>query len=281
MKDNKTFTMVLVVIIGVLIGLAILSKQSQSPFFKVIYDQQMALLKGQKEIVDLIKDVGDEDEGLESLINRLDAMEERIAKLETRIKVVQDGVEVKPTKRPSPPQEDFSKVYEIPVAHSPVVGNKAAPVTLVEFIDIQCPYSTRFHFPLVEAAKAYPGKVNYVVKHFPLQFHPQAKNAAKASLAAAEQGKYAEMVDILLKNGRELSKEKYLELAAEIGLNVDKFKQDLIQKDAQYEDFIQKDMVLGSNVGVQGTPTMYINGRKTTARTVEAFKAEIDALLKK
>jgi len=179
----------------------------------------------------------------------------------------------------APPSEDLNKVHSIPVDHSYVRGAKDAPVTIVEFVDFQCPFCSKFHPPVTQAINAYPGKVNYIIKNFPLAFHQQAKSAAKAAMAAGEQGKYYEMADLLLDNSRSLNEDKYKELAGQLGLNVEKFLKDYKEKDSQYEDMIAKDMKLGEQVAVRGTPTFYINGRKTNARDLDSFKAEIDQIL--
>jgi len=118
-----------------------------------------------------------------------------------------------------------------------------------------------------------------MLKNFPLSFHQEAKPAAKAAFAAGEQGKYWEMADAIVENGKSLNAAKYEELAKNLGLNIKKFKADYESKDAQWEDYIQKDMALAVQVNVRGTPTFYINGKKTTARDVSSFKREIDQIL--
>ena len=87
------------------------------------------------------------------------------------------------------------------------------------------------------------------------------------------------MVDALLANGNALSDAKYTELANQLGLNVDQFRKDIKEKDAKWEDYIQKDIALGARVSVRGTPTFYINGRKTNARDFNSLKSEIDKIL--
>ena len=186
-----------------------------------------------------------------------------------------------PAQPPQPQGEDFSKVYNIPQDHSPLKGKKSAPVTIVEFVDFQCPFCARFHAPVVETLSAYPDKVNYILKNFPLSFHPQSRPAAKAALAAGEQGKYYEMVDALLENNTRLSEETFKELAGKLGLNVKNFLKDYKDKDAQWEQYIQADMKLADQVDVRGTPTFYINGHKTNARDLQSFKQEIDGILNK
>src|SRR5262249_8209085 len=109
---------------------------------------------------------------------------------------------------PQPPAEDFNKVYTIDIGQSPIDGKKDAPVTIVEFSDFQCPFCARFWPPVKDVLKAYPDKVKLVIKNFPLSFHPNARPAAKLALAANEQGKYYEMVDLLLQNGGDVSEGK-------------------------------------------------------------------------
>ncbi len=179
-----------------------------------------------------------------------------------------------------PPSEDFNKVYKIDAGNSLVQGTKEAKVTIVEFSDFQCPFSQRFHPIFMEVVKAYPSDVNYVFKNYPLGFHPQAKPAAKASLAAREQGKYWEMVEELFLSGKELSEDKFKELAGKLGLDVEKFMKDYKEKDAQWEKLLAEDFTLAQSVAVGGTPTFYINGKKTSARDVAGLKQEIETILK-
>lgn len=180
-----------------------------------------------------------------------------------------------------PPTEEYTKVHKIDIGKSPVKGPKNAPVTIVEFVDFQCPFSSRFHPVINEVLAAYPDKVNYVMKNFPLSFHPQARPAAKAAFAAGEQGKYFEMIELLFQNKTELTDDKFKELAKNIGLDVKKFMDDYKKKDAEWDARINADMDLGQQVEVRGTPTYYINGRKTMARDLNTYKKEIDEILKK
>jgi len=210
----------------------------------------------------------------------------RLENIEKEQKNIATGLQniQRPTRMPEAPQrpvEDLNKVYEIPQGASLIKGEKTASVTIVEFSDFQCPFSKRFHTVILDVLKAYPKDVKFIFKNFPLGFHQNAKPAAKATLAAAEQGKYWEMVELIFENQASLSAEKFVELAGQLKLNVEKFKNDLQQKDAQYEKMIQDDMSLGMSVEVPGTPTFYLNGKKTRARDLETFKSEIDAILKK
>lgn len=207
---------------------------------------------------------------------------ERLSSIERQLKVIEGKMNAVPepaAKPQMPPAEDFNKVYNIEVGKSYVKGKKDAPVTIVAFTDIQCPFCARFHTPFQEALKIYPDKVNFIVKNYPLPFHSAAKPAAKVALAAGEQGKYFEMLDTLLENQQMLNDEGYKTLAQKVGLNVDKLFKDLKNFDAAYETLINKDMEAVSAAEVRGTPTFFINGKKTGARDLEGIKAAIEKAL--
>ncbi|MBI5051002.1 MAG: thioredoxin domain-containing protein [Nitrospirae bacterium] len=177
------------------------------------------------------------------------------------------------------PAMDPNIVHKIPVANSQIKGNKDAPVTIVEFSDFQCPYCSQLQPALRDILKAYPKEVKLVFKQYPLSFHPQAKNASKASLAAAEQGKFWEMHDIIFENFNKLSEDKFKEFAAQLGLNVEKFTADY--SSAKYDKEIQEDISLGNNIGVTGTPTLFLNGKRMMRRSLEDFKESINNELTK
>ena len=267
--DNKIFTTVLILVIAVLVGLSLTSRQNNAPMLNGLTNSQQEM----NAKLDKLMQDGGGDNG--TLVARLNTLEARFNALEEKV----NSGAVRAPARQAPPQPDLTKVHTIPVAHTPVVGVTDAKVTITEFVDLECPFCSRFHGPIEEALEAYPNDVNYLVKNFPLSFHPNAKPAAKAALAAAEQGKYREMINGLLDNGRNLNPATYEKLATDIGLDMAKFKSDLEKNDAQYEDWIRKDMTLASQVGVRGTPTFFINGRLTNARNFDALKREIEAIL--
>ena len=281
--EKRIFTLILVVVLGVVIGVGVVSQQMKDPVLRELLKQQAEMLNAQQRIeTKLSQGGGGVDTGLSALLlQKYQALEQRIASLESQLKTLQAaGPAAQPQVPPGPPPEDFTTVYQIPVTHTPIIGQKNAPVTIVAFTDFQCPFCARFHAPMIEAIKADSGKANYMIKNYPLAFHPQAKPAAKAALAAGEQGKYAEMANALLENNQNLGEELFKKLAKDIGLNVDKFWKDYQGKDAQWEKYIQDDIDLGNQVQVRGTPTFYIDGRKTNARDVAGWKAAIEQALK-
>ncbi len=216
--------------------------------------------------------------------DQLEALAEQqkeiLAKLKTMEANQKAMLAAAPAARRTPPTEDYNKVYKIDVGKSPILGNPDAPVTIVEYSEFQCPYSARATPALKEVQKKYGDKVRLVFKHFPLSFHKGAKPAAIASLAAAEQGKFWEMHDVLFKNNRALAPEKMEEYAKQAGCNVEQFKKDMQAKKADYAKRVGADFRQGQSVGVRGTPTIYIGGKKAQNRSVEGMSAMIDALLK-
>jgi protein-disulfide isomerase len=105
----------------------------------------------------------------------------------------------------------------------------------------------------------YPKDVKLVLKNFPLPMHPFARKAASAALAANNQGKYWEFSDKLFENSSALSDEKIQEIAGQLGLDMEKFNRDLT--DASIQSLINRDMSDAEKVPVQGTPTIFVNGK--------------------
>lgn len=180
--------------------------------------------------------------------------------------------------KPRRPTVDYNKVHNLPVGSSAIKGSKEARVTIVEFSDFQCPYCSRVQSTLREVLKAYPDDVKLVYKDFPLSFHKQAKNAARAARAAGEQGKYWEMHDMLFENYNRLTDDKFKEFATKLNLDLNKFMTDFNSN--KYDKLIQEDIDLGRKAGVTGTPTLFINGKRMQRRSVDDFKTTIDGYLK-
>jgi protein-disulfide isomerase len=177
------------------------------------------------------------------------------------------------------PQVDPNKVYEIPVGNSAVRGPKNAPVTITMFSDFQCPFCAQSAPIVDQVLAAYPNDVNFVMKQFPLrQIHPNADPAARAAIAAGKQGKFWEMHDDLYKNSRNLTPETIKGIAEKIGLDMKKFEAD--QSSDEVKKQVDEEMALGSKSDVRGTPSFFVNGKIAQNRTVDGFKAQIDAELK-
>jgi protein-disulfide isomerase len=154
-------------------------------------------------------------------------------------------------------------------------GSNKAQVTIVEFSDFQCPYCSRVLATLDRILKEYPDKVRVFFRHNPLPFHSDAPLAAQAAVAAENQGKFWQMHDILFKNQANLKKPDLEKYAAEIGLDMAKFKADL--ESPATKKRVDDDLELGKKLGVQGTPNFFIDGRPIRgAVPFEQFKSAID-----
>ena len=181
-------------------------------------------------------------------------------------------------------EEQFKNPVKIDVGSSPAKGNPNAKVTVIEFSDFQCPFCSRGASVMEELLKAYPNDVKLVFKNLPLEFHPGARPAAKAALAANEQGKFWELYDVLFKNQEalsgELGVEAFAKLAEKANLDIAKFKADLQANDAKYEKIIKDDSELAAKLGIRGTPGFFVNGVEVRgARPLSYFKNIVDKWL--
>jgi len=184
-----------------------------------------------------------------------------------------------PAAAPSRPTIDYNKVHNLPIGSSAIKGNKNAPITIVEFSDFQCPYCSRLQPTLNQVLKAYPKDVKLVFKDFPLSFHKQAKNAAKAARAAGDQGKYWEMHDLIFEKFSTVNEAMMKEFAAKLKLDMNKFNADYAS--TKYDQLIQQDINLARTVGVTGTPSLFLNGKRMQRRSFDDFKTAIDAIIAK
>jgi protein-disulfide isomerase len=175
-----------------------------------------------------------------------------------------------------PPPE--SAVLSIAVDNQPFKGPATAPVTIVEFTDFQCPSCAMTQPLLEEIVNEYTGKVRLVVRDFPLDQHAHAVKAAEAAEAAREQGKYWEYTALIFKNQSALEVDKLKEYATHVGLDRKKF--DAALDSGKYNDQVQQDLQEGYKLGVNSTPTVFINGRKIKERTRESLKSAVEAALK-
>ena len=185
-------------------------------------------------------------------------------------------------KAPAKRQAD-TRIYDIAVGKSPVLGSKDAAVTITEFVDLQCPYCIREYPKMQEVLKAYAGKVKVVFKHYPLSFHVKAKPAhAAVELALQEKGNDAfwKMHDMIMAEPKKLEIADLRGYAKKLGLNMANFDKTMADK-AAIGKLLEADMALAKKCGVRGTPTVMINGLKLADRSIEAYKRRIDEILAK
>lgn len=190
------------------------------------------------------------------------------------------------SEEPQPAALTQDQIANLP-ENDPSLGEANAPVTIVEFSDFQCPYCARYAtlvFPAIEENYINSGKVRYVFRDFPLQFHAQAQLASEAAECANEQGKYKEMHDLLFEeqsqwSGNKQAADLVKDYAKQIGLDAAKFNSCLTAN--KFADEIRKDLIDGVSVGVNGTPAFFINGKLLSGAMPFdlVFKPIIDAEL--
>ncbi|MEJ2011078.1 MAG: Na+/H+ antiporter NhaA [Anaerolineales bacterium] len=155
-------------------------------------------------------------------------------------------------------------------------GPADAPVVFVEYGDYECPHCRQAHGIVSELHERLGDRFSYVFRHFPIRSsHIHAQHAAEAAEAAAAQGKFWEMHDKLFANQDALDDESLIRYAAEIGLDVERFKRELAER--VYAERVNEDFRSGVRSGANGTPTFYINGERYDGPwDVESLKEEIE-----
>jgi len=149
---------------------------------------------------------------------------------------------------------------EATVAGSPVMGKADAPVTMIEFSDLQCPFCVRYYqqtFPTIVKEFVETDKVRYVVREFPLsQIHPQAQAASRSALCAGNQDKYWEMRGRILDNRERLGDEDLAGYAEATGLDMERWE-DCMETEIHAMQ-VDVDLEAGAQLGVKGTPAFAI-----------------------
>ncbi|HEX5735098.1 MAG TPA: thioredoxin domain-containing protein [Blastocatellia bacterium] len=168
--------------------------------------------------------------------------------------------------------------YAIATDDQPAKGSPTALVTIVEFTDFQCPSCAKSQ-PVLDAVTAEFGdKVRLVVRDFPLEQHAFAFKAAEAAEAAREQGKYWEYIALLFQNQSALEVANLKAYATQVGLDRKRFDEAL--DSGKFADKVRRDLNDGIRVGVNSTPTVFINGRVLHDKSRESLKAAIEAAIK-
>jgi NhaA family Na+:H+ antiporter len=150
-----------------------------------------------------------------------------------------------------PPVSDRDHIY----------GPADAPVTLVEYGDYECPHCRQVHPVINELRSRFGGRLRYVFRHLPLtSLHPHAQLAAEAAEAAAAQGKFWEMHDLLFEHQEALNREDLLRYALLLDLDVERFERELDQ--GIHKDHVREDFMSGVRSGANGTPAFFLNDQR-------------------
>ena len=167
------------------------------------------------------------------------------------------------------------KRIKVDTSDAPSIGPEDAPVVIVEFIDLQCPFCAKVETVLQRIRVIYGDKVRFVFRHDPLSFHPNAEKAAEAAVCANAQGKFWPFHDAVISDNDKLPREKLERRAAAAGIELQGFKDCLDSSKAERQ--VRSDLKLVGRYGVRGTPTFFINGRFLTgSQSFEKFARIID-----
>jgi len=175
------------------------------------------------------------------------------------------------------PEPDEGARYQVPLGGAVYAGPEDAPVVLVAYMDAACPFCRRsLATSFAEVLQRYSDDLRLEIRHLPLPIHPTAEGAARASMAAGRQGKFAEFYrELVTGEERKLSRERFLAIAAELGLQRERFLADL--GDPELIAALAEERSQALRAGIQATPSLFVNGRFFSGhRSTDALAALID-----
>jgi len=185
---------------------------------------------------------------------------------------------------PAPPAD---RTVTLPPVTAYELGRKDAPLTLVEFADYECPYCRQFHTAVFEKLKREwiePGKLRFISRDLPLDFHPHSFKATVAARCAGATGKFWELREVMLVNSDKLELPSLVQYAADLGVDTTKFA--ACVRGETFAPEVRKDMADAGTAGITGTPTFVLG--KTSKQGVTGTViigampyADLDARLKK
>ena len=176
------------------------------------------------------------------------------------VKLVKDGMPREPLEKSYKNRFDPDKVKNVPIDGSPTKGPESAPLTIVEFADFQCPHCAQFAPMLDKLIESRKDEIRFAYKFYVLGKFPNSENAARAAVAAGKQGKFWEMHHAIFANQEQLSQQGLDAIAKELGLDVGRLHADM--QTPETAERVAKDRKLGEELKIEGTPSIFINGRQ-------------------
>lgn len=173
---------------------------------------------------------------------------------------------------------DPAAVRTVATDGSPEKGSPDAPITIVEWADFQCGYCAMMYPVLEKLSQRFPSSVRVVFKHYPLSIHPHADPAARASIAAGKQGKFWPMHHRLFEEQPKLELQDLEQYAKDIGLDLAQFRKDLSADDTTAR--IAKDKAQAEQLGLDGTPMIFINGRLVSLAGLNEVTTDLEDWVK-
>ena len=168
---------------------------------------------------------------------------------------------------------EVSPDRKIDTSGAPYKGKVDAPVVIAEFTDFQCPYCAKLGATFDKLLELYPEKIKIVYKSYPLSNHRYAWKAAVAAMAAHRKGQFWKFHDRLFENHKVLNDQIIHEVRKEFGFDTPEF--DTLMRSPAVRSRVAQDRTEGQRVGVRGTPTVFINGKRLKDKTLEGFQEAI------
>ncbi|PIT97235.1 hypothetical protein COT77_02605 [Candidatus Berkelbacteria bacterium CG10_big_fil_rev_8_21_14_0_10_41_12] len=165
-----------------------------------------------------------------------------------------------PNKQSSTNQDEAANPDLLERAGAFRLGNENATVQIVEFSDFQCPACKTRKSEIDGLLEKYPNDVSLTYRYFPLSYHPGGMIGAQAAETAGRQGKFKEMYDKLFSDQDNINEDNVKKWALELGLDTNKFNKDLNSESVK--SVINQDVDAGTKLNLQGTPTLYLNGKE-------------------
>ncbi|MBN1106883.1 MAG: thioredoxin domain-containing protein [Deltaproteobacteria bacterium] len=166
-----------------------------------------------------------------------------------------------------------TEIHRFSYENAPTYGSEKAAITLTEFAEFKCPFCATVSSLLKKLVDDSHGSVRVFFKHFPIMSHPGTMLASTAAAAAQKQGKFWEMATLLFQEMDRHDENHVLDLAADLGLDMGRFKADL--RDPAVTRLVRADKLEGVRAGVDATPTLFINGKHYDLRSDEALLKDI------
>jgi len=221
------------------------------------------------------------EEELRKLNNEMSNLRRELSTVRNDLKKVLTKLSI--TEKTKTKKKPDTTVYDITIGSSPTRGPKDAPVTIVEFVDFQCPYCAREYPKIKQILKKYPQQVKLVFKHYPLRMHPKAKPAhAAAELAKLKGGPDAfwKFHDMIMANPRKLEITDLKGYAESLDLDMPKFNE-VVSDAKKIDELLGADVSEARKCKVTGTPTVFINGLKLAGRSIQEYEGRIKEIIAK
>lgn len=178
---------------------------------------------------------------------------------------------------PTTPELIETDEQDLIAEHTNIKGPSDAKITIVEFTDYGCPACKAYHPTIKGLSETYPDQLRWAVRHFPLPQHVNADQAARAAQAAGNQGKFWEFSDILFENQDSFEEGNFVSYADVLGMDLEKIRQDY--NDPGIMQQVQEDINFGKQIGINATPTFFMNGKQLQLNGPEDLRFQVEQAL--